>query len=395
MASSTRRHRRVSNLLLWLLSMPATLLTFAGFAGSWYWMLDLASHFRLQYAVVLAAITAALFLTNRWKLGTVCAIALILNLAVIIPLYWPLKQTLPIRQSASNETTHGIYPDTSTTLTLLFFNVNSANTNYDTVAQYLMESNADIIVVSETNDAWARALKRGLPTSVVVAEQIREDNFGMMMIVSPFLRLKHRWESAQTLEMVAGLQTPAIEAQLNWPEHAPPPPPASPTSPTSPSTSSASSASSTSSTSSSDVQASTTSTTPAATATSLTPIRLLAIHTLPPVRPNYAFLRDQQMQAAADWIHENDTPAIIIGDFNATPWSSAFRNMLERGSLQNSQVGYGIAGTWPAHGGPLGMIPIDHCLHTSHWTVLDRRLGPNLGSDHRPLFIQLALRPTE
>ena len=37
-------------------------------------------------------------------------------------------------------------------------------------------------------------------------------------------------------------------------------------------------------------------------------------------------------------------------------------------------------------------IPIDHVLVTPQWLVVEREVGPNLGSDHLPVIVQIALR---
>jgi endonuclease/exonuclease/phosphatase (EEP) superfamily protein YafD len=42
---------------------------------------------------------------------------------------------------------------------------------------------------------------------------------------------------------------------------------------------------------------------------------------------------------------------------------------------------------------PLGRIPLDHCLVSSGLDVLDKRLGPQVGSDHLPVVIELQIPP--
>jgi endonuclease/exonuclease/phosphatase (EEP) superfamily protein YafD len=38
-------------------------------------------------------------------------------------------------------------------------------------------------------------------------------------------------------------------------------------------------------------------------------------------------------------------------------------------------------------------VPIDHLLHSDTLSVVDRRLGPAMGSDHFPLIVDLQLSP--
>jgi endonuclease/exonuclease/phosphatase (EEP) superfamily protein YafD len=38
-------------------------------------------------------------------------------------------------------------------------------------------------------------------------------------------------------------------------------------------------------------------------------------------------------------------------------------------------------------------VPIDHLVHSPVLEVTDRRLGPDLGSDHFPLLVDLQVAP--
>jgi endonuclease/exonuclease/phosphatase (EEP) superfamily protein YafD len=79
---------------------------------------------------------------------------------------------------------------------------------------------------------------------------------------------------------------------------------------------------------------------------------------------------------------------VVVGDFNATPWTSAFRRLLGTGELRNSQRGYGVSPTWDV--GRFWAVPIDHLVHGDGMVVTDRAVGPDLGSDHRPILVDLA-----
>jgi endonuclease/exonuclease/phosphatase (EEP) superfamily protein YafD len=115
---------------------------------------------------------------------------------------------------------------------------------------------------------------------------------------------------------------------------------------------------------------------------------VLGTHTPSPVSSSEAAARDTQLAAIGEWAAQRELPAVVVGDFNASTWSHGF-SLVSRAGLINSQRGYGIQASWPADH-PLLATPIDHLLYSSELTVVDRRLGERLGSDHRSLFVTLA-----
>ena len=102
---------------------------------------------------------------------------------------------------------------------------------------------------------------------------------------------------------------------------------------------------------------------------------VLAVHVHPLVSAENAKTREEQLDAAADWALAQKVPAVIVGDFNATPWSHFFRRLIERTGFVNSQLGFGMQASWPSDFGPLA-IPIDHCLHAPTLSTQERFLGP-------------------
>lgn len=117
------------------------------------------------------------------------------------------------------------------------------------------------------------------------------------------------------------------------------------------------------------------------------PIKLLGIHAYAPVSKFYADIRNQQFADVERWAANAGVPAVIVGDFNATQWSYAFPD----DGVVNTARGHGYQATWPARLEPLA-IPIDNAVVTDEWMTLRRWLGPNFGSDHYPLFLDLALK---
>jgi endonuclease/exonuclease/phosphatase (EEP) superfamily protein YafD len=120
-------------------------------------------------------------------------------------------------------------------------------------------------------------------------------------------------------------------------------------------------------------------------------VALLAIHPLSPSSEFRAQQNDRQLLFAANWAAGQHGPAIVVGDFNATPWSYPFRRLVSSTELSNSARGFGLDLSYPADGHPLIRVPIDHLLFSDGLAVVDRRLGPAMGSDHFPLTVDLAL----
>lgn len=117
-----------------------------------------------------------------------------------------------------------------------------------------------------------------------------------------------------------------------------------------------------------------------------TPVKIIGTHFKSPVSSERTRLRNEQLIATAHELARMSRPCLLVGDLNITPWSPYFRDLLQIGKLRNSQIGFGIQPSW------LAAIPIDHLLHSADISILDRRIGPDVGSDHRPLIVDIAVK---
>ncbi len=306
---------RVVRTVALLVAAPVTLCSIAGLFGSLGWLLDLTSHFRIQYTALLLACTIALATIRSWRLLGAAAFALLLNVVVIAPLYFGGSAT---REPAT--------PGWS----FVLFNVRTGNPEKERVVEYLRSAQSDVIAVLEVDRIWMKALNALEGYKVVVAKP-RPDNFGMALLSRrPALH-------AQVLYFgYAGV--PTIDAVFEHKSEA---------------------------------------------------VRVILTHPVPPGSARGTFLRNSQLDELAVHVAAVSEPVILLGDLNATPWSSAFRQLVESTKLVSSQRGFGIQPTYPA-GFPHLLIPIDHCLHSSSWVTRTRSVGPDLGSDHYPLLVSLA-----
>jgi len=89
----------------------------------------------------------------------------------------------------------------------------------------------------------------------------------------------------------------------------------------------------------------------------------------------------------ASWL-KNKSPLIILGDFNMPVESSIYRDNFS--DYQNSfgKAGFGFGYT--KHTRMLG-IRIDHILVDDNFSVVDAKIGHDVGSDHSPVIAKLVL----
>lgn len=113
-------------------------------------------------------------------------------------------------------------------------------------------------------------------------------------------------------------------------------------------------------------------------------VQLVTAHPPSPGDAGLKMDRDRQLADTTAGL-DTDAPFIVAGDFNTTPWGSAY------GSAPGTRAGDPrFEGTFPAFLGPLG-LPIDHIRFGGGLVLTDYRTGPDVGSDHLPLFATFAL----
>lgn len=120
----------------------------------------------------------------------------------------------------------------------------------------------------------------------------------------------------------------------------------------------------------------------------VTRVEVIGVHPPSPTSSGRSERRDAMLAATGEWVADRASPVVVVGDFNATPWSAAYRDLLWRGGLVDTMRGSGLQATWPDGWGPLA-IPIDHVLHTRELGSSGRRTGPSFGSAHRPVLVSV------
>ncbi len=296
------------------------------------WPAELFSHFPVQYALAqFAGIAFFLLLRPRW-LGLISLPLLGLNLWLLAPYYWQ-------DGSAHAATAPAV------TLRVMTLNINAENPHVDLVVQAIEAENPDLLLLVEITPGWWEAapveFRERYPYR---ATEITDSPFGIALVSRrPFVY--------HDIFHFGIYGRPAIAAQicLDSPE-----------------------------------------------AGAAAPcLHVVAVHPDPPITPNLARSRDGLISEVGEYLRGvSEKRRLVMGDMNATPWSPVLRHFMEQNGLRDSALGYGVHPTWFSRWLPLG-IPIDQILHSDGISVLDRRVGPEVGSDHFAVTADIALTPAE
>jgi endonuclease/exonuclease/phosphatase (EEP) superfamily protein YafD len=119
--------------------------------------------------------------------------------------------------------------------------------------------------------------------------------------------------------------------------------------------------------------------------------------------------REAQARQIAALAGSRSAPLVVLGDFNTTPLSVAYRTITGELGDAWSAGGQGLGGTFPSGVSGSGaslrianiavpnwLVRIDYVFHSPELTALSSRIGPWDGySDHRPVIATLALGPND
>ncbi|MGJ8652317.1 MAG: endonuclease/exonuclease/phosphatase family protein [Opitutaceae bacterium] len=283
------------------------------FFGKYHWILDLCSHFRLQYLICSLPLIVTLYILKRPKPAIALLLLSLANAALLIPHY--ITEPTPIQDGA---TFHSA----------VLLNVNTQLGSPRHVEAFILETNPDFIILEEIDDIWIQSIPDIVSAYPHQCIETRADNFGIGLFSKYPL-------SHSKIKYIGDAQLPSISATINF---------------------------------------------------GSAKLNVIATHTLPPKNRTYSELRNDQLEQLATYAASKDSPTILLGDLNATPFNFHFKKLLKASKLSDSSTSHRLQPTWPSFFPALG-IPIDHFLHTADIAIVDRFIGPKVGSDHLPLVV--------
>ena len=295
-----------------------------GELGRSYWLLELCSHFLVQYVVTLAIAAAFLLLRRRWLW---CGAAVLLVLI-------PALRLAPYASSTAGTTATAA---TAHRLRVMTINVHASSDRYDLVRAEIVRLDPDIVFLPENTDRWAAALAPLRARYPYVVDGQSPSVFSLFL----FSRVPLSEAAIVKLPEPGGF--PALVARAcregEGNDHA--------------------------------------------------CVRIVGIHPPPPLSSRIAAARYATLRAIPDLIGSHDAArTILLGDFNCTPWSPLFRDLLTATDLRDSARGFDLSPTWASRWLLTG-LKIDHILVGSAIVVSDHRIGNDVGSDHYPVVADL------
>jgi len=211
---------------------------------------------------------------------------------------------------------------------LLVANVEVGNSDYTAVERLVVQTHPDLFGVTELTPAMARQLGRRLPGYRARVLATRDDAYG----IGVYSRLPLR--SAEVMRLPAdGPPTVVADVRVGG-----------------------------------------------------KPVTVVITHVHTPFAGS---VHVRQLEALTAARREFGRRVAVCGDFNTPPWSGPLRDFAAGAGLRDL---YGSRAwssySWPTWG-PVLRIPIDNCFVSPGVAVAAHRDGPNIGSDHRPLIVDL------
>jgi endonuclease/exonuclease/phosphatase (EEP) superfamily protein YafD len=323
-------------LVFLLLVLIAFLATVLPFFPSKQWYIRIFDFPRLQtffIALIALAWYLVFYFRDSKKAPYIAAILLII---IIIQAYKAFPYTpLAAKQVLWSEKN----PSDTTQVSLFICNVLQSNTAYDKVLQKIADYNPDIVITTESNQDWQRALS---PIEKEYRHMIavpKNNTYGMHLYSRLALQEKQ-------VRYLLEPDIPSIRAQVQlrsgqW-------------------------------------------------------VHIFVVHPRPPVpgEEDDSKERDAEIIMVAKEAKKETGGVIVAGDFNDVAWSKTTALFQEVSGFLDPRRGRGFYNTFHAKY-PVFRWPLDHIFHSSHFKLLAIERVDDVDSDHFPMFIKLSYEPSE
>ena len=189
------------------------------------------------------------------------------------------------------------------TLRLMSLNVLTSNRQHQAVIEEIRHHSPDIVLLLEIDDRWMKALstlQSDYPHHIAYS---KHDNFGLLLLSKhPFVKKR--------VALWGQHQLPYVQAAF--------------------------------------------------LSKSGKPFHLVGTHAFPPMTKEKHWENHHQIEFHLERLDQMDQAAILLGDFNKTPWSHSYRQLVGATSFKNAASGWIPFSTWRQHF--FGGLFIDHVM---------------------------------
>ena len=295
------------------------------------WWIRIWDFPRIQIFVALVVAAIGLwFLDRPWRPWP----TVVLGLVALYQLFRILPYT-PLAPTEMGDT-EGLALAQEQCFKMLTLNVLQDNRQYDRTLEIIRREDPDILLLTETDQAWIDAMEPVLGAYSGRIERPLDNTYGILFAT----RLPMANASIQDF---AQKDTPSVLATLT---------------------------------------------------AGANDFRVIGLHPRPPQPNQDTEERDAEIVMAARMAEELALPVLTIGDFNDVAWSDTTRLFRDIGGFLDPRSGRGTFATFPA-----GMVwlgwPLDHLFATDEFLLESMDVLESVGSDHRPITARLCLAPEQ
>lgn len=313
----------------------AVIITLVPLIAADYWWIRIFDFPHIELTLLTLAALAAYFLRFEMREWRDYAFVIIL-LGCFIFQFIKIYPYTPLSALEVNKPTEDV--NSNTRVKLLTANVLQKNQNSDSLISQMMKVDPDIVVFTETNTRWQRAIKNGLGDRYKFKVEVPLPNTYGMLLYSKLKLIEPQ------VKFLVDDSIPSIHSRVKL--------------------------------------------------RTGDEIKLHAIHPTPPMpqhNPSSSD-RDAEMMKVALEARDSEIPVVVLGDFNDVPWSQTVNLFKNVGELLDVRVGRSFYNSFDATSSIMRW-PLDHIFVSEEFRVKRIETGPDFDSDHFHFLAELYLQP--
>ena len=292
-------------------------------ASNYHWFADLFSHFHIQYMIGGFLIAAWFTAFKKWRAATLSVFIALCSCYILF-------------SNFSIVTVHDYSASKSDkpkqTFTVLHYNRKYTLQNHDALLDTLKSKDIDVAVVQEATQSHSKALTSIKDIYPFQIHEPRINAFGMVAVSKCPIQ-------EQRVKAFDRIALDNIQLRIRFKCDGQP------------------------------------------------PVTLYSIHPPPPTTKALNAQRNMELRLTSYDVKNDESENIIMmGDWNITPFSPPFQEVVKTTELKHEHTQFPPFMTWPSQFAlPIFQIPIDHVLYKGRIQLTDKRRLHAMASDHYPV----------